>query len=143
VLSAFKWSVSSYGYAGRRVNRTTVYMHREILKPEPGIWVDHINGDRLDNRRANLRRCNRRQNAGNSFKNKADSASPHHSQYKGVTRLNREERERNYWAAYCAGRYVGMYATEIEAARAYDDAARKHFGEFARLNFPNEGEQAA
>lgn len=91
--------------------------------------VDHINGDTLDNRRCNLRLCRRIQNARN-VKKKSGS-----SQYKGVTWLRWCER----WMARITVNYrqiiLGYFTDETKAAKAYDEAARKHFGEFAKTNF--------
>jgi len=91
--------------------------------------TDHVNGDGLDNRRGNLRQATHAQNMGNQR-----LRSNNTSGYKGVSRSNQK------WQAHVfpAGRsvYLGRFATPEEAARAYDDAAAEHFGEFARLNFP-------
>lgn len=99
--------------------------------------VDHINGDGLDNRRANLRPATSLQNSMNR-RTRSDSKSG----IKGV-RQNRS----GTWSATIQidGKplALGSYKTAAEAGRAYDAAAIEHFGEFARLNFPHEGEQAA
>lgn len=98
-------------------------MHREIVDaPE----VDHRNGDRVDNRRANLRAATHLQNCQN--------ARPKgQSRFKGVSRY----RERWHARIKVPGRRIdlGSFHDEESAARAYDVAAREHFGEFARLNF--------
>lgn len=101
-----------------------------------GMVVDHINGDGLDNRRANLRIVSSQQNNQNRAKMRGTS-----SQYKGVSRT----RER--WLAYLYVNYkqvrLGTFEDEADAARAYDAAARQQFGSCAALNFPLPGEQSA
>lgn len=107
-----------------------VYLHRLILQAEKGQVVDHINGDPLDNRRINLRLCTIPQNVRNSRKQLNRS-----SQYKGVT----WDKNRHLWIAKAMFHYrthnLGRYATEIEAALAYDQFVRSQFKEFARPNF--------
>ena len=58
------------------------------------------------------------------------------SRFKGVTR-NTKKQQSHPWQVACGGRYVGVFATEKEAARAYDTAAMSRYGEFAFLNFPS------
>lgn len=91
--------------------------------------VDHVNGNGLDNRRSNLRPADDTQNAQNR-RRRIDATS----RFKGVTL----RRERWYARITERGRrrLIGPFATDEAAARAYDDAARVAFGEFARLNFP-------
>lgn len=109
----------------------SVLMSRFILCPAPGEEVDHINHNGLDNRKSNLRRCNKAENQGNSCKHTRSS-----SQFKGVSLDTR----RGKWRAQIMTNYhqifLGYFLSEIDAARAYDLAARKHFGEFANLNLP-------
>lgn len=107
------------------VSRGTLRMHRVILGAPDGVQVDHINGDGLDNRRANLRLATHRQNTLNRAR-RGDG-------FKGVSR------RQGRWLAR-AGRngqfYLGHFGTPEEAARAYDAKARELYGAFARLNFP-------
>lgn len=132
-LSEYNWT--SIGNAAKGVyacvivplrgKKSAVLMHRLIAGAKPGQIVDHANGDRLDNRRANLRICTHAENMRNS-RGKRDGL-------KGVT-----PRARKFLAGICvAGRTIrlGSFATAAEAALAYDAAALRHFGEFARLNF--------
>jgi hypothetical protein len=107
-----------------------VHLHREIIGAPAGMYVDHINHNGLDNRRANLRLATRFQNARNRPKtNKATS-----SKYKGVSYRAGNDK----WSAtiFADGKnvHLGHFETEIEAARVYDDAAREHYGSFAALN---------
>lgn len=143
----FKWEYmlnarSKRGYAKRKVKRNgknhSVYLHRFLLNAPPGIQVDHINGNGLDNQKSNLRLATHGQNQFNSRK-RVDSQN----KYKGIYHDNQRG---TYVARLKAKGYdisLGGFKTAIEAARAYDELARAYHGEFARLNFPNESEQAA
>lgn len=139
-VSAYSWNADS-GYA-RTFQRkkakgnklTSLSMHRVVMNvTDPEIIIDHINGNRLDNRKINLRVATVAQNAQNRKKVKGGS-----SIYLGVTYHKRDER----WQAQVrhAGvrYYAGIYLTEEEAARAYDKKAKELHQEFARLNFPEE-----
>jgi hypothetical protein len=103
------------------------------MKPtSPQSVVDHKNGDKLDNRRENLRICTIAENIRNS---KTSTKKGKTSRYKGVYWVGRIKK----WVARIhvdrKGLHVGVFTDEAEAARAYDVAARQHFGEFARTNF--------
>lgn len=106
-------------------------MHREIIDVPENMVCDHINGDRLDNRKANLRPATVSQNVCNSPKR----AMKARSKYKGLE----WDRVQNKWKARIQVNkrkiYLGSYASETDAAGAYDKAAKKHHGEFANLNF--------
>ncbi len=106
-------------------------MHRMIMHAPDGVLVDHINHNGLDNRKANLRFATLEQNAQNQRKTKSKTSS----KYKGVNRSKNPEK----WQAriYHNKRSInlGHFSDEIEAAKAYDRAARKYQGEYAELNF--------
>jgi hypothetical protein len=117
-------------YALRGVNREA--MHRVIMGARRGEIVDHQNGDSLDNRRCNLRVCRSVENSWNS-KPHRDKVT---SKFKGVAFL----RDRGKYRAQimCQSKKInlGDFPDEVSAARAYDQAARRLHGNFARVNFP-------
>ena len=111
-------------------------LHREIMNAPKGLLVDHKNGNALDNRKANLRLATHWQNSCNRKKVNTNTWS----RFIGVSFHKR----RGLWTAEIRYRgkhiWLGYFKTEIEAARAYDAAAKKYHGEFARLNFPEKAE---
>ena len=113
---------------------TDIKLHRAVLNAAPGQLVDHINHDRLDNRRSNLRFCTSAQNSCNLLKRK----NPCTSVYKGVSvELTRtgQKRYKSQIAFSYKKYHLGCFESEIEAAKAYDIAALNLHGEFAWLNF--------
>jgi hypothetical protein len=135
-LADFKWSYmktkhSNTGYAVRREreSRQQVLMHREIMS-FPVHQVDHKNMDGLDNRKVNLRPATGSQNCANQGNRKNNTSG-----YKGVTWSKSHKK----WQAQIRHKYsrifLGHYSDIEEAARAYDAAAIRLFGEFAKINF--------
>jgi hypothetical protein len=136
-LCKLKWCFSTGGYACRNANRTHKYekrkllfMHRFVLSLKEGEFCDHINGDRLDNRKNNLRKATLSQNGMNKRRQSNNTSG-----FKGV-----------YWhkgaKKWCCrikihGKtlYLGMYINIEDAAQVYDKNAIEIFGEFAKLNF--------
>jgi len=134
-LNQWKWqawkppnSPRNY-YAIRKHQRNgeqkIIRMHHVLLPLLKGMQTDHIDGDSLNNRRSNLRRCTYAENQYNRHPDINTS-----SEYKGVS-WNKNARK---WQVYCGGSYCGLYANEEEAARKYDYMARLRYGKFARLN---------
>lgn len=116
-------------YAQASVEGKSVYMHR-LLAGAKGLEVDHINSDGLDNRRSNLRLATRQQNSANK------PALGGTSVYKGVCKANTKSPRWRAWVmSHKKSLYLGSFKTEIEAAKAYDVAAKREFGAFAILNF--------
>ncbi len=110
-------------------------LHRRILNPPEGLTVDHINGDKLDNTRHNLRLATHIQNTQNSI----GRPSRRFSKFKGVQ--YRSVCPDKPWKARIfdgqTNSYIGSYPSEELAALAYDSASRHYHKEFAKLNFPN------
>lgn len=132
LISQYNWTATRSGrsfYAVRRgVGGAYCSMHA-FLTGWPG--VDHINHDGLDNRRCNLREATKSQNAHNMRSNLGVTSS-----YKGVSWYKRD----STWEAKIKTdgqyRFLGRFADEEAAARAYDAAALAAWGEYAYLNFP-------
>lgn len=134
-LKHFKWYFTGKnGYAGRMVRRNgkrlLTHMHWYILRLPPGLVIDHINGNRLDNRKENLRVCTKADNNKNRRLVKVNASS----QFKGVT----WRAHARAWKAYIKINrkqiHLGYFKDEQEAARAYNRAAVEIFGEYAQLN---------
>ncbi len=135
-FNIFKWHASFLNnknfYAGRKISKErfkqiNVYLHREIMNATKNDHVDHINGDTLDNRKENLRICINRDNIKNQR-----IRSNNTSGYKGVSL------KYNKWVARIMfnnkTKYLGVFINKEDAAKAYNEAALKYHGEFARLN---------
>jgi hypothetical protein len=142
LVSSHKWYVKPgprphyASYALTSIDGRTIYMHRLLLGFPQGLCVDHANGDGLDNRRSNLRLATASQNAANSQRQDE-------GKFRGISRDRRPlTRPFRAYVGHGAGRWRGKRrATPEEAARDYDVEARRRYGEFARLNFP-QGEGA-
>lgn len=144
-LSQWKWYAIRHHTGKNYVIRTIkdeqgkqkfMWMHREIFKNKRGYkYIDHIDGNPLNNQKSNLRVCTNQQNCMN--RNKVNKQTS--SKYKGVC----WRKDSECWRARLRIRVnnkltlinLGNFEDEIEAARVYDEAAKKYFGEFAKLNF--------
>lgn len=134
-LSKYLWNCNN-GYASRDRGKADgpgpqcIKMHQVI----GGYRWDHISRDTLDNRKCNLRPATKQQQAINR-----GLPSNNSSGFKGVHYRNKK------WKVSIGTSYnrkhLGSFYDPVEAALAYDKAARKYFGEFATLNFPESGEQ--
>jgi len=125
-VNKFRWSITNNGYALKKSG--TRQMHRLILNTPKGKDTDHINGNKLDNRRENLRVVTRSENNANQKINKNNTSG-----YKGVS----WNRNLQYWTANIKvnrKHFVKYFKTKREAAIGYNKMMIKNFGEFALLN---------
>jgi len=140
LVKAYTWyfnpSSGNTGYAAttKRVSGLNVrtYMHRLITGYDR---VDHQDRNKLNNRRSNLRSCTQSQNLANrpmQHNNK--------SGYRGVSWFRRDDKWRVTIKVLSKQIHIGYFFVKEEAAKAYDRAALKHFGEYAQLNFPGRGQ---
>ena len=126
-LSNYTWHINKNGHV--RTTRNKLFAHDLIMGREAPMVVDHINHNKKDNRKDNLRLCTQHQNTMNCLKPKNNTSG-----FKGVSWSKRHKR----WVAYIKHEYkrihVGLYDNKLDAALAYNKAALKVFGEFACLN---------
>lgn len=150
-LMKYKWHVAKYRgfcYAAYTLNRPSkntksgqtskkIFMHRLILNAKDGDICDHIDGNTLNDQKYNLRIVTHTQNVTNSKKSSRRCSS----RFKGVCWAKKSHK---WWVVIeVNGKTVdlGYFIDEVEAAKNYDAAARKYFGEYARLNFPADRQQ--
>ena len=114
--------------------RLTISMHREIIDVPDDLFVDHINHNGWDNRKANLRPATAAENAQNARYPKINTTS----KYRGVWYNKKKKRWRAVIGINNTRKVIGSFRNEIDAAIAYDRAAKKYHKEFAVLNFQNE-----
>lgn len=133
-VSNYQWSIGNHGYATYGAGKEQVLLHRLIVHASDHEIVDHKNRNKLDNRRSNLRICKAFENSINKGK------YPGNNTYKGICKTIDGK-----WQAQIGinrrQKYLGRFDNDVEAAKAYDTAARELYGEYAYLNFPNETER--
>lgn len=140
-LNQWKWNFHK-GYAGRSAyiddgKRRVLFMHREIIKTPIGLITDHKDRNKLNNQKSNLRLCGKSQNRVNSNKNPLST-----SKFKGVSIQKMRKNRYTYYLSQVKfnGRTVFFKLFpftsegELQAAKAYNDASVKYYGEFADVN---------
>jgi HNH endonuclease/AP2 domain-containing protein len=131
-LSQWNWNTQGASHRlgatrTRKEDRKCIYMHREIMQAPDGIDVDHVDGNRLNNRRSNLRLATHQQNTFNK--------GPHRNNTSGIKGVSWHKRLKKWQVQLNVnGKRVGLgyFSEKAEAAKAYERAARKHHGVFAR-----------
>jgi len=139
-LTQYKWCEDNYGYAnrGKYINgvRKTISLYREVGMrigiPEKSV-IDHIDRDPRNNQRNNLRACTYSRNGANHKLIITNSSG-----YHGVSWNSQRQKWRAGIKFKSKAYHIGLYTNIEDAARAYDKFARRMFGEFATLNFPDE-----
>ena len=123
-------------YARASINGKKLYMHRFIMNPSADVKIDHKDREGLNCQRSNLRSASISKNLFNQSRRKTHAGRPCLSEYKGVSFFVPGRNWRAYIGLNGKSLALGCYKNEIDAARAYDAAARFYFGEFACTNFP-------
>lgn len=128
-LNQWKWSFDG-SYAQRIGEGKHIRMHTLILDTPSNMQGDHINGDRLDNRRHNLRNVTHLKNLYNRFSEKNSSSG-----FKGVHWHKASDKWKVEIGFENKNRYIGIFEDERHAAMAYDIWAKDLHGDYAKLNF--------
>ncbi len=136
LVVGYSWQASVHAghvYARRASSQRHrhILMHRVILglTDDSKIEADHIDGNGLNNKRANLRRSSRKQNARNRKVQQNNTSG-----FKGVSFHRGAQKWRAQIKVDGKDRYLGVFSTAEAAAEAYDDAAVLRYGEFAKTN---------
>jgi hypothetical protein len=132
-LNQHYWQVDKFKSVGCHTKvdgkRKNILIHRLIMKPPKGVEIDHIDGNRLNNQKSNLRFATSSQNKINRGARKDCKSG-----YKGVS----WHKQRNCWTSRLMidGKYqhLGLFKDKHKAAQVYNDNALKHYGEYAWLN---------
>jgi hypothetical protein len=136
ILARWRWRLNEWGYARTGGTRSLIAttMHRLLMREPDGMTVDHINGNKLDNRKSNLRVCTSSEN----YRNRRKQSGQFTSRYKGVHWDSKNKK----WSARIQRNgksyRLGYFNTELEAALAYNEAAPDYHGQFANLNIIGE-----
>jgi hypothetical protein len=131
-LSCHKWRAlrnKNRWYAMRDGGGRKILMHREIMGAPQGLQVDHIDGNGLNNQSCNLRICTNAENQHNQGVRSSNTSG-----FKGVSWYKRYRKWQVAIRIDGERKYLGYFSNKVEAARAYDNAAKRYHGEFARLN---------
>ena len=132
-LNQWKWYCLR-GYAVREytVNGQKRYirMHKEILRPPVGMYSDHIDGDKANNQRQNLRVCTTAENMCNRGKQSNNTSG-----YKGVSWIEQTRKWRAQIWVNNKRIHLGVFSSPHDAATVYDVAAVKYHGEYAKTNY--------
>lgn len=132
-VADFSWYFHSEGYAARRETidgkSRIIYMHRQLLNAPADMVVDHVNGNRLDNRRSNIRLATHSQNNVN-----ADRPAHNTSGYKGVSWSKVAGRWEAYVTVNRKKKYLGLFLTAEAAAKEYNRVMSDIFGDRVKLN---------
>jgi hypothetical protein len=129
-VKQYTWYMSC-GYVNGNVNGKITSLHHFIMgKPENGLIVDHMNQNRLDNRRENLRFATLKLNAHNRKKIVTEDTV---SQYKGIR--YKKNRQSYSWTAQYSHTHIGAFEKEIDAAKTYDAYVYQLYGDEAMMNF--------
>lgn len=137
IVQGRAWYITKRGYVATSIRKdgkvNNVNLHRLLIKTDGNVDVDHINGNKMDNRRTNLRICTHQQNSCNQKKR-----STNKSGYTGVSFFKATGQYEAYiWCNY-KKIYLGLFDSAVEAAMARDKAALIYHGQYARLNFGRE-----
>ena len=133
-LNQWKWyllksKTNYYAIRTSKPENKLIQLHRVVIQAKQGEIVDHVNGDKLDNRKINLRICTKAQNNQNRKTSKLNKSG-----YNGVSWCIRNKK----WVTQIQYEnkkiHIGYYIDLIDAAKAFNDAAKKYHGEFAKLN---------
>jgi hypothetical protein len=139
-LIKYRWFAQTIGYAVRNLLEGEagfpgmILMHRQLLGlRDKRIGCDHVNGNGFDNRRNNLRQCTQAENLRNRGPQRNNTSG-----YKGVGWCKHTGSWRARITLGRKEKHLGLFSDSVVAAHAYDEAAKKYHGDFARLNFPED-----